>query len=543
MTNLWYKNAVIYCLDVETFMDSTGDGTGDFRGLADRLDHLERLGVTCVWLNPFYPSPNRDNGYDISDYYGVDQRFGSLGDFVEFMHAAEDRGIRVIVDLVVNHTSIDHPWFQSARSGENSPFRDWYVWSKEKPANIEDGIIFPGVQKATWTYDRTAKAWYRHRFYAHQPDLNIECQAVREEILKIMGFWLALGVSGFRIDAAPFLIEMDAPEDPGTGNAFGFLSDMHDFLSWRRAEAILLAEANIPYGVATKYFDAGDRMSLVFDFQLNQNLFLSLARDSATPLRRALEQQPAPNGMGQWAIHLRNHDELDLGRLSKEERQDCFDKFGPDPKMQLYDRGIRRRLAGMLGGDQARIRLAFSLLFALPGTPVIWFGEEIGMGENLDLPERQSVRTPMQWSAQNNGGFSFASAKDLVHPMLAEGPFGYEELNVGEQIRDPDSLLRMVEQMIQTRRATPEIGWGDWRILDLGNDGLLALSYSWRGNSVVTVHNFTKTRQAFRLPLDGVDMVTPLLASRDYRKTLSIDEDLSLEPSGYCWLRCDQERR
>jgi len=542
MTNLWYKNAIIYCLDVETFIDSTGDGTGDFIGLADRLDHLERLGVTCVWLNPFYPSPNKDNGYDIADYYSVDPRFGTLGDFVEFVHAASDRGMRVIVDLVVNHTSTQHPWFQQSRSSPDSPFRDWYVWSTEKPENITDGIVFPGVQHAVWTYDRTAEAWYLHRFYDHQADLNVANPAVRAEILKIMGFWLALGVSGFRIDAVPFLIENKGLPDGGNPDPFSLLTEMHDFLSWRKAGAVLLAEANIPYDVALQYFDRGDRMSLIFDFMLNQNLFLGLARQTASPLRRALQARTEPGGAGQWATFLRNHDELDLGRLSNAEREECFAAFGPDGNMQIYERGIRRRLAPMLGGDQARIRHAFSLMFALPGTPVIWFGDEIGMGENLDLPERQAVRTPMQWADETNGAFSTAAAADLVHPIIAGGEFGYQKVNVADQVRNPDSLMHAVTAMIATRRATPEIGWGEWKVLDLGDDDLLALSYTWRGNRVVTLHNFTDKPKAPKLDVDGITHMLPLLSNDGLSKPFDARNPVPLAPFGYCWLRCEKER-
>ncbi|KKB12857.1 trehalose synthase [Devosia geojensis] len=543
MPNLWYKNAVIYCLDVETFMDSNGDGVGDFAGLAHRLDHLERLGVTCIWLTPFYPSPNRDNGYDVTDYYNVDPRYGTLGDFVEFMHAADDRGMRVIIDLVVNHTSIDHPWFQSARSSPDSPYRDWYVWSKTKPANITDGVVFPGVQKSIWSRDRKAKAWYLHRFYSHQADLNVRTPAVREEILRIMGFWLALGVSGFRIDAVPFLVEPKGPASEGNPDPYAILSEMHDFMSWRKAGAAMLAEANITYDVANAYFGAGERMSMIFDFLLNQYLFLSLARRSAAPLRRALKDRPMPGGMGQWATFLRNHDEIDLARLSRQEREECYAAFGPKPDMQLYGRGLRRRLAGMLDGDEARLKLAFSLLFAMPGTPVLWFGDEIGMGENLSLPERNAVRTPMQWSDERNGGFSSASADELIHPMQANGRFGYKQVNVSEQVRRPGSLMHVVAAMIGTRRSTPEIGWGEPQLIDVGNDDILVVSYLWRENRVITVHNFTQDKVRVPLKVEGVTRYMPLLMSSAPLAPFAANEPTELPPFGYCWLRCEGERR
>ncbi|HEU6442455.1 MAG TPA: alpha-amylase family protein, partial [Microvirga sp.] len=409
MLNLWYKNAVIYCVDVETFMDSNGDGIGDFSGLADRLDHIESLGATCIWLLPFYPTPNCDNGYDVTDFYAVDPRLGTLGDFVAFTHAARDRGLRVIIDLVANHTSIDHPWFQEARRDPNSRYRDWYVWSKEKPKDIHEGVVFPGVQDTTWTYDEVAQAWYMHRFYKHQADLNIANPEVREELEKVMGFWLQLGVSGFRLDAVPFLIEyrgVPAEEKPDH-DPHEYLNELRTFISWRRAEAMLLAEANITMDQVDEYFGAsGDRLHMIFNFMLNQNLFLALSRKDAEPVRRVMAQTPAIPPKSQWASFLRNHDELDLGRLSDPERKEVFAAFGPAPEMQAYERGIRRRLAPMLGGDERRIKQAFSLMFALPGTPVLWYGDEIGMGEDLSLQERNSVRTPMQWADEPNAGFS-----------------------------------------------------------------------------------------------------------------------------------------
>ncbi|HET9200329.1 MAG TPA: alpha-amylase family protein, partial [Dehalococcoidia bacterium] len=380
----WYKNAIVYCLDVETFQDSDGDGVGDFQGLVSRLDYLWSLGVSCVWLLPFYPSPNRDNGYDVIDYYGVDPRLGNLGDAAEFLQGANERGIKVIIDLVVNHTSDQHPWFEAARD-RDSQYREYYVWSDEEPADAEEGVVFPGVQESTWTFDEKAGAYYHHRFYKHQPDLNIGNQKVRQEIRRIMGFWLALGVSGFRIDAAPFLIELpSAGKDDLT---FEYLDDFYGFLSWHSAGAILLAEANVTHDQVLEYFGDGDRMQMIFNFFLNQHVFLALARGEAEPIVRALKKQPNIPPTAQWANFLRNHDEIDLGRLTEKERQECFEAFGPEPYMQLYERGVRRRLAPMLGGDRRRIEMAFSLAFSLPGTPVIWYGDEIGMGEDLSLPE------------------------------------------------------------------------------------------------------------------------------------------------------------
>lgn len=397
INDLWYKNAVIYCLSVETFMDANGDGVGDFQGLMRRLDYLSGLGVTAIWLMPFQASPGRDDGYDVSDYYNVDPRYGSLGDFVEFTHGAKQRGIRVLIDLVINHTSRDHPWFQDARSDPRSHYRDWYVWSEKKPANADQGMVFPGVQKTTWTYDDKAKAYYFHRFYDHQPDLNTSHPEVQAEILKIMGFWIQLGVSGFRMDAAPFIIATKGADVVKPVEQFDMLRKFREFLQWRLGDSIVLAEANILPKDNFEYFgDDGDRMQMMFNFQVNQALFYSFASADTRPLKKAMEATKPRPATAQWGLFLRNHDELDLGRLTDKQRGAVFAALGPEKDMQLYDRGIRRRLAPMLGGDRRRIEMAYSLLFSLPGTPVIRYGDEIGMGDDLNLPERDCARTPMQ---------------------------------------------------------------------------------------------------------------------------------------------------
>ena len=425
MRDRWFKEAVIYCLDVETFQDSNGDGVGDLPGLISRLDYLERLGVTCLWLNPIHPTPNRDDGYDVADFYGVDPRLGNLGDFVELIHQAANRGLRVIIDLVINHTSDKHPWFQAARSGPESPFRDYYVWTEERPKDIAQGMVFPGVQKATWTKDRKAKAWYYHRFYDFEPELNAANPRVREEVKKIAAFWLQLGVAGFRLDAAPFVIELTEPDNPNPPKDFDYLRELRELMSWRKGDTLVLAEANAEPAELTEYFGSGDRLPMLFNFLLNQQVFLGMARGEASAVLTGLTMTPAIPKTCQWATFLRNHDEIDLGRLTDYDRNQVFEEFGPEPEMQLYGRGIRRRLAPMLGGDRRRIEMAYSLQFTLPGTPVIRYGEEIGMGDDLSLPERDSVRTPMQWSEGPNGGFSTAKAEDVHRPVIADGEFGY----------------------------------------------------------------------------------------------------------------------
>jgi maltose alpha-D-glucosyltransferase / alpha-amylase len=535
--DLWYKNAVIYCLDVEKYQDANGDGVGDFEGLMRRLDYLQGLGVTCVWLQPFYPSPNRDNGYDVTDYYGVHQKHGSLGDFVTFMNHANALGIRVIVDLVVNHTSIECPWFQQARSSPKSHFRDWYVWADERPKNHREGIVFPGVQKTTWTRDSKARQYYFHRFYDHQADLNTWNPYVRAEIQKIMGFWLQVGVSGFRMDAVPFLIQKK-----GAGieweQDYGLLKEMRDFLQWRSGEAILLAEANVPPDESFNYFgDDGDRIQMMLNFPVNQRLFYAMATADLDPLIWALEQTRERPANAQWVQFLRSHDELDLGRLTEEQREKVFAAFGPNKRHQLYDRGIRRRLAPMLNGDRRRLELAFSLLFSLPGTPMMQYGDEIGIGEDLRLPERECARTPMQWTGGSNGGFS--TAKRIVRPVISSHDWSYKTLNVAEQRRMPDSLLNWTERMIRARKECPEISWGNFSVLRTNIPEVLALRYDWRNTSLLTLHNFSNHAQRIKLKADAAHSPTlcDVFDTNHSRARNDGHHHIAMEPYAWRWMR------
>jgi maltose alpha-D-glucosyltransferase/alpha-amylase len=539
INDLWYKNAIIYCLSVATYMDANGDGVGDFAGLMRRLDYLHGLGVTAIWLMPFQSSPGKDGGYDISDYYNVDSRYGTLGDFVDFAQAARQRGIRVIIDLVVNHTSDQHPWFKEARQDPRSRYRDWYVWSKKRPRNINKGMVFPGVQKSTWTYDREAQAWYFHRFYDFQPDLNTSNPHVQAEILKIMGFWIQLGVSGFRMDAAPFVIEK---KGPGTGRPreqYGMLRTFREFLQWRQGESIVLAEANVLPDTDLEYFGQdGDRMHMMFNFQVNQYLFHALATADTRPLCQALLATKPRPPTAQWGLFLRNHDELDLGRLTEQQRQKVFAAFGPKPEMQLYGRGIRRRLAPMLGGDRRRIELAYSLMFTLPGTPVIRYGDELGMGDDLTLPERTCARTPMQWSDEPNAGFT--ESRRPVVPVIRDGVFGYEHVNAAQQRRDPNSLLNWTERIIRMRKEVPEIGWGDFHVLPIRDPRILIIRYDWRNNSVLCVHNLDakprKIEFSVGVGTEGCTLIS-LLSHDHSRSNRARRHQLVIEGYGYRWYR------
>ncbi|MEV4713074.1 alpha-amylase family protein [Micromonospora sp. NPDC049374] len=543
MSDRWYSEAVVYCLDIDTYADSDGDGVGDIRGLIGRLDYLARLGVTCLWLHPIHPSPNDDDGYDVTDFYNVDPRFGTLGDFAELLHQANNRGIRVIIDLVVNHTSDQHPWFVSARSSPDSPYRDWYVWSDQEPADRHQGMVFPGEQHETWTYDRTAKAWYYHRFYRFQPDLNTKNPAVRAEIKKIMSFWIQLGVAGFRMDAVPFIIERTEPGDPSPELDFEFLTELRQHVQWRRGDGVLLAEANVePDNLPAFFGDSGgsaNRLHMLFDFMLNGRLMLALARRDPEPVIEALRDTPALPEGGQWATFLRNHDEIDLSRLTAEQRNEVYEQFGPEEHMRIYDRGIRRRLAPMLGNDRRRIELAYSLQFSLRGTPVLRYGEEIGMGEDLSLDGREAIRTPMQWSNQVNAGFSTAESEKLVRPVIDKGEFGYEKVNVTLQRRDRTSLLAWFERMIRTLREAPEIGCGSTTHVDVPMPpGVLAHRADGPTGTMVFLHNLGTTDAEVDLSQlqPEADLPIDVLADRNYDDVGKLDK-LQLSGHGYRWIR------
>jgi trehalose synthase len=514
-SDLWWRNAVIYCLDVELFADGDGDGAGDFPGLIERIDYLAGLGVTCLWLMPFYPTPNRDNGYDIADYYGVDPRLGSLGDMVELVRTARERGIRVIADLVVNHTSVDHPWFQAARADRDSPYRDFYVWADEPPDDGPKDVVFPGQETSNWELDDRTGQWYLHRFYKSMPDLNIANPRVRDEIHKVVGYWLELGLSGFRVDAAPFLIELTGEEragQAGQADPHEYLRDLRAFLARRRGDAILLAEANLPPPEQRRFFgdEDGDEMHMVFNFVANQRLFLSLVRQQAAPLAEALSEGPPLPETGQWANFLKNHDELSLDKLTEDEREEVFAALAPDEDMRIYGRGIRRRVPPMLDGDRRRLELVYSLLFALPGTPVLLYGEEVGLGDDLSIEGRGSVRVPMGWDDE------------------------------AAQRRDPGSLLNWMERLVRIRKETPELGWGSYQVVPAGDPAVLAVRCDWRASAVLTVHNLSDRPAKAELDLERGDPgagPVELLADQDYDPLETPIGGVPVGPYGYRWFR------
>lgn len=534
--DLWYKNIIIYNLDIDAFNDSDGDGIGDFQGVIQKLDYLQELGVDAIWLAPFQPSPMRDNGYDISDYYGVNPRFGSGGDFAEFMYQANMRGMRVITDLVINHTSNEHPWFQQARQDEDSKYRDWYVWSEERPDDWDEGMVFPGVQEETWTYDEVAGEYYFHRFYKFQPDLNIHNPEVQTEIRQIIGYWLTFGIDGFRLDAVPFIIEDPFSENEDPDYNFDLITEIRSFVQWRRGEAIILGEANVLPDDSDQYFgDRGNGMHMMFNFFANQHLFYALATGELDPFIESLENTRDIPAIAQWAHFLRNHDELDLGRLKESERQEVYEAFGPEEHMQLYERGIRRRLAPMLGNRQ-QMEMAYSLLYSLPGTPVIRYGDEIGMGDDLSLEERAAVRTPMQWSDEKNGGFS--EAEETIRPVIDEGEYSYHKLNVADQQQDSSSFLNWTAGMISLRKGCPEVGLGDWEIIDGGSPYVLVMQYYWQDKRLLVMHNLSEEPQQISISAEfaGRELYS-LLEQRTSRTGEEGAHQFELEGYGYQWYR------
>jgi maltose alpha-D-glucosyltransferase/alpha-amylase len=526
----WYRNPLMYNVDVDAFKDSDGDGVGDFKGLTWQLDYLKSIGVDVIWLSPFQPTPDKDDGYDVTDYYAIDNRLGKEKDFNKFMLEAKKRNIRVIMDIVLNHTSIEHQWYQKARADTTSKYYSWYVWAKKKPKDFDKGMVFPGVQTETWTWDDIARQYYFHRFYDFQPDLNFTNKEVQQEAAKVLKYWLKKGVDGFRLDAVPFIIDIPETGSASPEHMYDILTMLRDSVKAIKPDAVLLGEANVTAEENKDFFgDKGDRLQMMFNFYANQYLFYGFAQQDPVPLAKALEEFREKPGSAQWAFFLRNHDEIDLGRLSKSERQKVYDKFGPEANMQLYDRGIRRRLAPMLS-DPERLKMSYHLLFSLPGAPVIRYGEEIGMGDDLTLNERMSVRTPMQWDSTKNSGFS--TAKKPFRPIINSGAYAFKNINVRKEENDPASLLNFIKQMVKLRRAHPEIGLGNWEVLKT-KAKVLIIKYTYGDKTLITVDNFSATPQQLKLPAYAKGKsIIPLLSDNEQRTS---GDNFTLTGFGYQW--------
>jgi trehalose synthase len=528
--DLWWLDASIYCLDVETFADGNGDGIGDFAGLTERLDHLASLGVTCLWLLPFHPTTNRDDGYDVTDYYNVDPRLGTLGDFVIFVRAAAERGLHVLVDLVVNHTSDEHPWFVDARSSRDAAHHDWYVWSPE-PVEEAEGEMFPGEQGGNWTYVEAVDRWYFHRFHEFQPELDQTNPAVRDELYRVLGYWLQLGVDGFRIDAAPYLVQSVGPNGPPGERDHELLRELRTFVSRRKGSAVLLGEANLPPEEAFGYFGSedGPELHLLFDFEQSGRLGLALARRDAEPMREYLRALPQCREANAWVNFVRLHDELTLERLEPDEREEVRLALAPEEPL-LWDRGLRRRLAPMLDGDVDRTECTLALLLSLPGVPALLYGDELGMGDRLDLPGRLPVRTLMQWTAGPTAGFSTAAPADLVRPFVTDGPFAADRVNVAAESADPGSLLERVRRLLRVRRTVSELSVGAPEVLEPSTGPVLVHCVRWEGWTFVAAHNLGTDPVTIAAPPDWCTTLVAVRAQPD-------GEEVRLEGDGFAWFR------
>jgi maltose alpha-D-glucosyltransferase/alpha-amylase len=507
--DLWYKDAVFYELHVKAYSDEDGNGLGDFPGLVRRLDHLKDLGVDCIWLLPMYPSPFRDDGYDISDYCAVHPQYGTLEHFQTFLRAAHERGLKVITELVLNHTSDQHPWFKEARSSPGSPKRDYYVWSDTDERYRGVRVIFRDTEMSNWAWDPVSKAYYWHRFFSHQPDLPFDNPAVREEMWQVMRFWLAMGVDGFRVDAVPYLVERE-------GTSCENLPETHDVVRElrRRMDAefpgrMLLAEANMWPEDVRPYFGAGDEFHMAFHFPLMPRMFMALRLEDRKPLVEIVERTPQIPGSCQWGLFLRNHDELTLEMVTDVERDYMYEEYAHDPVARI-NLGIRRRLAPLLDGDRRRIELMNALLLSLPGSPVLYYGDEIGMGDNVYLGDRNGVRTPMQWTGGWNGGFSTADPERLYHPLISNPVYGYQAVNVESQRRQENSLLNWTKRLIQVRRSTRVFGRGAIEFLQPANHRVLAYVRSLDSEKVLVVNNLSGTAQAVALDLHGLTGAIPI---------------------------------
>ena len=534
----WYTNVVIYSLHLESFRDGNGDGIGDLPGLTASLDYLASLGITCLWLQPFYPSPLRDNGYDVSDYLAIDPRYGDLGDFVEFLEKAGQRNIAVLLDLPLNHTSTEHRWFQQARRDPDSRYRDYYYWSHEKPENMRDNPIFGEEQEANWTFDEEAGAWYYHTFYEHQPDLNYTNPRVLAEMEKVMGFWLRLGVAGFRLDAIPHMLRAKG-DYCFDGDPHDVLRAIRRFAEEHRRDAVLLGEVDTEPQRYEDFFGQEDQLNVLLNFYLCNYLFLAFATGRSAPVEHVLSTLPVTLPYDQYGNFLRNHDELDLERLTEEERQRVYREFAPDENMRAFGRGIRRRLAPMFGGDRRRIEMAHSLLFTMPGTPVLRYGDEIGMGDDLSLKGRDSVRTVMQWNDHESAGFSVAPREEWARTLIDSGPFGNDKVNVADQRRDPESLLHWFARAIHVRHELPEFGHGEPEVVDTGCPDVFAHRCRSGDSSAVAVHNLADEPRRVRLALepDELDLALEMFSDRRYERLDQSEGEVELGPYGFRWFR------
>jgi maltose alpha-D-glucosyltransferase / alpha-amylase len=536
--NLWYKDAVIYQLHVRTFCDSNADGIGDFAGLTERLDYLQELGITAIWLLPFYPSPLRDDGYDIADYTSVHASYGSLEDFKTFLAAAHSRGIRIIIELVLNHTSDQHPWFREARSSRENPRRDWYVWSETDTRYQGVPIVFVDTETSNWAWDPVSKSYYWHRFFSHQPDLNFDNPAVFEAVWDVMKFWLDLGVDGFRLDAVAFLVEREGTLCENLPETHAIIREFRKRQDLAYPGTMLLAEANQWPADVRAYFGDGDEFHAAFHFPLMPRMFMAVKLEDRKPIIEILEQTPEIPASCQWFIFLRNHDELTLEMVTDLERDYMYDEYAMDKTMRI-NRGIRRRLAPMMNNDRRRIELLNGLLMSMPGTPIVYYGDEIGMGDNIYLGDRNGVRTPMQWNSTANAGFSPADPERLYAPVISNAVYGYQAVNVDSQEQSEHSLLRWMKSLIQVRNAFQVFSRGTIQFLNPSNHRVLAYMRQFGGETVLVVNNLSSSAQAVELDVQRYKGCIPIeMFGRNlFPKFGNLPYLLTLGPYQFYWFQ------
>jgi maltose alpha-D-glucosyltransferase/alpha-amylase len=538
---LWYKKAVIYELHIRAFYDSNADGHGDIPGLIEKLPYLQDLGVTCLWILPHYPSPLRDDGYDIADFYGVHPEYGTLADFQRMVDEAHKRDIRIISELVVNHTSDQHAWFQESRRDPNGPKRDFYVWSDTDEKYKGTRIIFLDTERSNWTWDPVAKAYFWHRFFSHQPDLNYDNPEVQEAMLDVMRFWLNMGVDGFRCDAVPYLFEREGTNCENLPETHAFLKRLRKAIDSEYPDKMLLAEANQWPADVRVYFGDGDEFHMGFHFPVMPRLFMAVRREDRTPIVEILQQTPDIPETCQWAIFLRNHDELTLEMVTDEDRDYMYREYATDPRMRI-NLGIRRRLAPLMDNGRRRIELMHSLLFCLPGTPVMYYGDEIGMGDNIYLGDRNGVRTPMQWTPDRNAGFSRADGARLYAPIIADPVYGYQAINVEAQERTRSSLLNWVKRILKVRQRYPAFALGKLRWVNPDNRKVLAFIREYEGQNILIICNLSRFAQPAVLDLRDLEGMVPveLIGETPFPRISSLPYQLTLGPYMFLWFRLEK---
>jgi maltose alpha-D-glucosyltransferase/alpha-amylase len=540
---LWFKTATFYEIHLRGFYDGDADGSGDFRGLTEKLDYLEWLGIDCVWLLPMYDSPLRDGGYDISDFMAVHRDYGTMRDVQIFIEAAHQRGIRVIADLVMNHTSSDHPWFKESRSSPDSPKRNWYVWSDTAERYKDARVIFVDSETSNWTWDEEAGAYYWHRFFYHQPDLNYDEPEVQEAMLEVLRFWLDLGLDGFRLDAVPYLFEREGTNCENLPETLEFLRRVRAMVDAEYPDRVLLAEANQWPEDVVEYFGDGDECHMAFHFPVMPRMFMALRRERAAPIVEILERTPAIPGSCQWGLFLRNHDELTLEMVTDEERDYMYSEYARDLRMKI-NVGIRRRLAPLLDNGRDEIELLTAIMFSLPGSPVLYYGDEIAMGDNVYLGDRDGVRTPMQWTGDRNGGFSRADFAQLYAPPLMDPVYGFQAVNVEAQLRTPTSLLRWLRRFIALRREHPVFGLGSYRALEPSNPHIYAHVRCSEEDVILCVHNLARTAQAVELDLSPYQGRWPveMLGRTRFPRIGELPYLLTLQPRGFFWFQLTEPK-